>query len=524
MSLVKNIKNRFESLKNDPKKLDRLLIIVLSCIVLVITAVVLLIRYSNIDTIDYLISLLEFRNLILWGAFLVGGLFVILAVGRVNLEWVFLVVALGLGFLYMFTMTPMSIPDEPFHYITSLHLSSTMMSPFSDNFTRASDFDFFHFVGHYNVPSGYLRLLSEGIQSTYSYTIPPPDLGYHTYPVQYLPQAIGVSLARLLGLNFLGLYYFGSFFNLLFFVLCGFFAIRALEEVKLPLLIIGILPMTLHQAASFSPDAFINGASLLLIAYIIRTIYQKDDVRLRDIIIMACAAVLLAPAKTVYTFIVLLVFFALPYKYGRKNAKGYLIAFGIFAAAVANIMLFNLFNLVSTLEHSYVESWHGGVNYNVDFIFANPWLTTWIFLNTVRVMGFNLFHGMFGNLLSGQSLALPLWYIYVFVFILFASVFYGKKDSFVPSWPQRAWFTVVCGGVVLASMFVMFLAWTPDTHAYILGLQGRYYIPILPLAILILRNKLKLNATLYPYVLIAAAICMHFLILRYVLDFTIGLL
>ena len=524
MGLVENIKNRFESLKNKPKKLDRLMIIVLSCIVLVIAFVVLLVSYSNIDTSDYLTSLLEFRNLILWGVFLVFGLFVILAIGRVKLEWVFLAVALSLGFLYMLTMTPLSIPDEPFHYVTSLHLSSTMMSPFSDNFTRASDFDFPCGFGHFNVPSGYIRLLNEGIQSTYSYTVPPRNLGYHTYPVQYLPQAIGVSLARLLGLNFLGLFYFGRFFNLLFFVLCGFFAIRALDEFKLPLLIIGILPMTLHQAASFSPDSFINGASLLLIAYIIRFIYQKDDVRLRDIVIMACAAVLLAPAKTVYTFIVLLVFFALPYKYGWKNAKGYLIAFGIFAIAVANIMLFNLLNLVSTLEPSDMEAWHGGVNYNVSFIIEHPWLTIWVFLNTIRVMGLNLFYGMFGHILSGLSLVLPLWYIYVFIFILFASIFYGKKDSFVPSWPQRAWFAVICACVVLARMLDMFLGWTPYGSPIILGLQGRYFIPILPLAALILRSKLKLNAALYPYILIAAAICVHFLILRFVLDYTISLL
>ena len=178
-------------------------------------------------------------------------------------------------------------------------------------------------------------------------------------------------------------------------------------------------------------------------------------------------------------------------------------------------------NLQSTLESAAVERWHGGTNFTVDFIFENPGETILIFARTIGSGSWILF-SMFGQILSGFTLAVPLWYILVFMFVLMVSVFYGEKDSWTPKWKERCVYIVVIVGVVIMSMLGMFLAWTPDTSLFILGLQGRYFLPILPLGMLFFRNKIKIDKPLIPYALIATSIFMHFLILRYVLDFTIA--
>jgi uncharacterized membrane protein len=307
-------------------------------------------------------------------------------------------------------------------------------------------------------------------------------------------------------------------------VLCGFFAIRALKEFKLPILIIAILPMTLHQAASFSNDSFINGASILFVAYLIRCLYERDEWSRKDIVVLAVVGILLAPAKTVYFPIILLLLFAAPYRYGWKKAKGYIVAGAICAAGVAVIFAFNWVSLQSTLASAPVERWHGATNFTLDFIFENPWETFLIFLRTIRVFGRWYFLGLFGRELAGLSIVMPVWYVSVFMFILAASLFYGKRGSWVPTWLQRVVLVAVCAAVVAMSMLGMFLAWTPDTHPYILGLQGRYFIPILPLAVLILRHKFMIGRRLFAYALIGVAVGMHFIILRYVLDSTIWIL
>jgi uncharacterized membrane protein len=243
---------------------------------------------------------------------------------------------------------------------------------------------------------------------------------------------------------------------------------------------------------------------------------------MKDIIIMAVAGILLSPTKTVYFFIVLLLFFAVPQKYGWKNAKGYLIAGGLCLASVAFLLFYNLSGLLNTADLPESVSWHGGTNYSISFVFENPWLTIWIFLNTLRVFGLWYFLGMFGQELSGLTLVLPVWYIVVFIVILAASLFHGKRDGWTPKWLHRVIFFAVCAAVGLSSMLGMFLGWTPDTHAYILGIQGRYFIPILPLAVLLFRSKFRFNRQKFAYALIGIAAIMHFLIIRYVLDFTIA--
>ena len=523
MSFIDKLKIKYNEIVQNPAKFDRIFAVVLLCILLLVVCVVLILHNGRIDLSDDLALLSGFRITILTCVLITGLGFLILALCKVKLEWLFLAVAMGIGILYMFAITPLNGPDERFHYVNATHLSSLAVSSGNTTFSRHSDFDFTGMRVHENIPSAYLRLMTEGIRRVESYHIEPfsaYDFGY--YAPLYLPQAIGISIGRLFQLNFLGLYYLGSFFNLLFYVLCAFFAIRALKEFKLPLFIIGLLPMTLNQIASFSTDSFIFGVSMLFIAYLIRCTYEQDEWSWKDITVMAVTGILLAPAKNIYVLIILMLLFAAPYKFGLKKAKGYLIAGGICVAALATLLIFNLAALQSTFESADVPRWHDGTNFTVSFIFENPGMTIFIFLNTLRVLGFWYFLGLFGRELGGLSIVLPMWYIFVFVLVLIVSAFYGKKDSWTPKWSHKVLCFAVFAAMGLMTMLGMFLAWTPDTHGFILGIQGRYFLPALPLIMLIFRNRFKVDKPCIPYALIGIVICMHFLILKYVLDFTIS--
>ena len=522
MILVERIKSGYKELVKNPVKLDRIFIVSLLCILLLVICVVLILNNNRIDTNDDLARLLGFRTTILAGVAIVGLIFIVLTICKVKLEWLFLAVALGIGLLYMFAMTPFSVPDEHVHYINTTHLTSRLVGPTNTTFSRESDFDYSELVAHYNAPNAYLRLLDEGIRSVESEHSASTQVSYITYPIMFLPQAIGITLGRLLQLNFFGLFYLGRLFNLLLFVTCGVAAIRAVKDFKLPIFIICILPMTIHQAASLSPDSFINGVAILFLAYLIRLTYEKDEWSLKDIAILALTGILLSPSKNVYFIIVLLIFFAAPYRFGWKNAKGYLLAAGVIASCVAVILLFNLAGIQRTLTPGDIERWHGGTNYTTAFIFENPVEFIKIILRTVQMFYEWYFFSLFGMELAGLTLVLPKWYIIVFMVVFVISVLYGEKDSWVPKWLHKVIFLKICGLVVLVSMIGMFLSWTPDTHPFILGVQGRYFIPLLPLFALIFRSKLKINRAIFPYALIAVTIFMHFMILRFVLDYTIA--
>jgi len=467
----------------------------------------------------------QYLKYIVISSFLILATFLVfLTVKRINIEFLYLFAGIGIGLFYLLLMTPLSIPDEQHHY-QSAHLLANYLSFQEDkNVSKISYFDYSYLQGHYNVSSAYQRLAEEGIKQDKNdkYTnIPRPyKIGYF---ILYVPQALGVLIARFLNLNFFGVFYLGRFTNLIFYVMCVFCAIKSVNEFKLPLFIIGLLPMSIHQAASFSYDAFINGISIVFIAYLIRILYESKEISKKDILALSITGILLAPAKLVYFPIVSLVFLVLPERYGWKKAKGYIIAVGIFIIGLAMLLLFFHDEIIKSTQQSNNLNWEGQHNYTISFIMGHPKQTIAIFLNTINTMGTMYYQSMIGRYLSGLSLGLPRWYIAAFLIILLGSVFYCKKISWSPKRLHRILFLFVIFSVILLCMLSMFLFWTSDTRDIIQGVQGRYFIPLIPLGLLLLKNKyFSIKNKIYSFVLIGCIIGMQFLTIRYILYTTIG--
>ena len=80
-------------------------------------------------------------------------------------------------------------------------------------------------------------------------------------PVGYVPQAAGIAIGRLIGVEPLTAFYLGRLTNLLISIALAFFAIRLAPFGKPLFLLIGLLPMTMFELASLSCDALtISGA------------------------------------------------------------------------------------------------------------------------------------------------------------------------------------------------------------------------------------------------------------------------
>ena len=443
---------------------------------------------------------------------------IILIAKCVPIEYLYLVAGMGIGLLYLVLMTPLSIPDEQNHYQSTLLLANIFSLQDNRNISNSSNFGYSNLSLQNNVSSGYLRLAKEGIyqvkESEYT-DIPHPY--FISYYALYIPQVLGVLIARIFKMSFFGVFYLGRLTNLIFYVLCVFYAIKIVNEFKLPFFIIGLLPMSIHQAASFSYDVFINGISMIFIAYLIRILYEKK----KDIIALSITGILLAPAKYIYFPIVLLVFLALPEHYGWKKAKGYIIASGIFIIGIAMIILFGHDELLKPAGQSEVLNWEGQHNYTISFIFEHPQQTVKIFQNSLINKGEYYFFSMIGQRLSGLTLFLPKWYISVFILILMASVLYSNKRSWSPKWPHRGIFLFVIISVILLCMLSMFLLYTSNFRDVIEGVQGRYLIPLIPLGMIILKSKFGIVNRLYSLVLISCVIGMQFLTIRFILESTL---
>jgi len=457
------------------------------------------------------------------------GLVCILICMKKKLEYIYLTAAAFLGITYMFSITPLSVPDEYHHYPTTYVISSYMMFKDDPYTADGNHFDYRELAGHYNVPSAYLRLMDEGPMyknedaGTHEIQMRDTDTYAFDYPLIYLPQAIGVIFARLLGMGFFGVYYIGALFNLAFYIFCVTFSIKILNTFKLPFFMLGLLPMTLQQASSFSPDGFVNGVSILLIAYAISCIYENSSFRWRDCIVLLVLSLLLTPAKVAYFPIVFLIVLVAVKWREEIKAKAWIIAGGIIALSVS-ALVFLMGTTAMEIATEPTLNWEGGYNYTLSFILENPLETIKIFLRSAYHMREWYIYSTFGISLSGLTLDLPQWHIYIMIFLLLAGIIYGKKDEWQPVWWHRLVYLSIFAAVILLNMTAMFLGWTSDWHPVIIGIQGRYFIPAMPLLLLLLKNRFtQISKQLFHDCAVTGFVAIQCVSVMFVLNYTICL-
>lgn len=475
----------------------------------------------NEYSIEFFVSVIWFATLCIAAVLLFVFIFF-----SISLEKVFAVTSLIIGMIYLLVITPISPPDELARYKTSYRLSNYLLLQWQDVGQGNSEhFDFSDLVEHYNVASGYERIVEEigqnvedGEQIDIEGELNPYDW------VVFLPQAIGISLARLLHLNIIGLFILGRACNLLFYSLCLYFAVKRTPRFKLLFGMTGIMPMTLHQAASLSYDGFINGMSLVLIASILKAIFEEGSLSRRDYLWILISGVLLAPAKLVYTAILLLVFLIPRQRFGetKVKAKKLIIIFAFCAVMLAVFQLPFIIQVFSLepFRLSGLGAVSGSDNYSILYIFTHPLSTAVIFLRSFVILAPRWIAQCIGRVLSGLSLTIPVPIILLFFGLLILSAFECEDPQFVISRKNRAGFLATAGIVTLLIMLAEFLGWTSNTSQIIEGIQGRYFIPIFPL-IFMSSRFIALHKPV-DKICICSAISLHAATIFYILTLTCG--
>ena len=93
----------------------------------------------------------------------------------------------------------------------------------------------------------------------------------------YLPQAIGILIAKLLDLNVIWILWLGRICNLICYAGLVSYAIKKANCLKIPLLAVACIPISIYQAAFISIDSLIIGLGILVVAYFIEFCTSKEN-------------------------------------------------------------------------------------------------------------------------------------------------------------------------------------------------------------------------------------------------------
>jgi uncharacterized membrane protein len=430
-----------------------------------------------------------------------------------RLEYVYLVVALLWGLTLVVVMPPFGVPDEPAHFFRAWGMAEGQIFPprdFKENLPQnvwalQAEFP----IGNIGDPAPYVgydagkisSLLGESISSIrvrQVTAIPSQN------PVAYVPQALGVEVARVTGFSPLGSFYLARLFNLLASIVLVFFAIRAAPFGKLMLLLVALFPVTMSEMASTSPDALMIAGAFFFTGLVLN-LSERPAVKDKHMVGLLAVGALLITVKPGYFPLVGLIFLLRPGRFA--SAKRYAAWVG---GTVALVVLVAVLAAVLVPKAAAGQAVLGPAQAGADavaqvkHVLAHP-------LDFVRVLSrtFSANTIGYGYWMVGLLGWLTINVSEVAVFVMFALIviFMGGFDDEPLVGGRRRSVLLLTWAATMVSMCVaIYAALSVVGGPTVAGIQGRYFTPMLPLLLLgLYKLRLRRRSVAVIVVLVALA-------------------
>ena len=487
---------------------------------------------------------LFYHIIIIWVITTFSLILLMLLLVKPKYEALFTVIAICFGLTFWLIITPMSVPDETIHYEYSFQLSNYMMGA-EDHLVFDEEYqNYGAMAGHQNISAAYERFIKK-INRPLSLDNHDVKMNFDiddSYHICFIPQALGITAARLLKWNMLRTFYLGRLFNLIFYVICVHIAIKKTPVHKLLFGILATLPIFMQQAASFSYDCYINGLTFVIIGCLMKWMYQEEKIDRKEFIFVFIVNLLIAPIKVVYGLFSFLYWFVPVERF--ENRKDKIIRILIVTAPAMyelSVLLFPLIYRIfrkiferlfiyrvqaETIIGGFVAEHGEGDTYSFSDVTDHPLEALKLLLRTVRYSLKTWFYGSFGRALSGNTLILPTFLVHSLLALLIASAL--REEPYSGSIRFKIVIILLCIFAGLMMVGGMLISWTDVDQEVIedyggpiiQGIQGRYFSPLLPYLFTILNNqKIKLPKKLDPY-MIFAFVLLVFEVIVYVLSYT----
>lgn len=447
---------------------------------------------------------------------------------KTPIEYLYIIIAVVVGTIYFILIPLGQAPDEYTHIETAYDVANVVLGyeHGTDIEMRNCDLEDTIITNDYTreIYDIYMdRLLHDhNISDTGSGMFGDTPLSTNRY--LYYPAALGMIIGRLLRLGTIPMMFIGAVFNYIVYVIVAFYSIKKIPFGKTMILLFSILPITMQQVTSYSYDSGILTLSVLIFAMAIRVAYA-ENLQKRDFIILAIASILIAPVKNgAYFFIILLNLLPLA-RFRKTNKKRYRLILGIMGISTLMLIFPIVRNMINsanggTLMNGYV-SWADEPGYTVSYLLGNPTALVEICWNTL-IDNFSYYiYTMIGGSLGWLNIDIPWWIIIALIACLFITAMKKENEAFdLKPW-IRCLFAIIALYSIACTAAAMLLDWTPISYKEILGIQGRYFLPVLmPLLYVMRGNWVKTNENAEKYCIITTIIMQPFLyycILSYML-------
>lgn len=411
----------------------------------------------------------------------------------------YMILAFIFGFLFIVLIPPFQVPDEPNHFLRAYQI--TQGDFIAEKRVKAG----YGPVAGGEIPVSLVKTIRKVIDriphnpqrkqniadviAAFSFPLKRGEKNFFSFPntamyspVPYIPQAVGIAIGKVFDFSPLMLLYLGRFCNLLFVLITVTLAIRIMPVSRTIIFLLALMPMTMHQSASLSSDALIIALAFLFTAMVIRAVIDSDFYPGAGYLIsLIFIAILLSLSKSVYVLIVLL-YFAIPIDKSKTPVRYWII--GAMAVILSLGSCFLWTHAASSLYVPLRKGMPHSLDVFMQYIASHPFDYSLLMIKT-------FFHDLpvlmwwFVGSLGWLDTPLHISFIVLYwVVLLFAAVTEETPGKAL-SLQRKGLFFLVIGGCTALMLTSLFLTWTSPGAPFIVGLQGRYFIPLSPIFFLL---------------------------------------
>ncbi len=281
-------------------------------------------------------------------------------------------------------------------------------------------------------------------------------------PVPYVPQILAALIARATHAIPLVTFYLGRLFNALAYVGIVALAIGVTPLLRWLFAAAALLPMAMYLAASWSPDAMTIAVSFLFTAALLRGVKSWGDLSF-----VAASGAVLGLCKPAY-FLIALLALAVPVARGSWRV--------IILAATAAGVAFAMWNAA----RAFVPARPGvriDASAQIDCIRRDPAVFRDAIVHEARLHGYEYAEQGVGRL-GLLDVRLPSFIVPTALLLL---VFCAWSGTAAVAMPVRLIAFLLVLGTIAGIALSSYLGWTAVCARQIDGIQGRYFLPIVPL-------------------------------------------
>lgn len=309
-------------------------------------------------------------------------------------------------------------------------------------------------------------------------------------PLDFFPQAMAIAAGRALRWPPLVLMYLGRLANLWTWIALGCGALRIAPGLGRPLLLLMLMPMSLFQSASLSPDAMTNGLAFLVTALVFRAVFSDAapiGPWLAGFLISSAA---LSLTKAAYFPLIGLIFLIQPRRFG--GGARFVLTFLVIALASAALLLWWAGKTPGLDMVTYVGAPYVNARLQFAFLCSHPQSLLLIPLLSAQRDGLLVVLSFVGRL-GWLNVQLSPFFVFGYLAALVAACRTGIGQRPLPNpWKFSAVILIVVAAAVEAVLLLNWLFWTSVGALRVDGLQGRYFIPIAAPIVLLLNGVWRL--------------------------------